>query len=152
MKPTKITIHCSDTPNGKPFFVEDIRRWHKARGWRDCGYHKVICIDGGVQQGRPDTQLGAHVEGHNTGNIGICMIGRDKFNRAQFEALRWVLDSLTRAYNIGVDQIFCHYEFDSAIKQGKQCPNMTISRLKAWYVHGVDDAIAQYILDPVTLP
>ena len=34
-----IIIHCSATPEGKHFTAADIRRWHKAQGWSDIGYH-----------------------------------------------------------------------------------------------------------------
>ena len=56
--------------------VAEIRRWHvQQRGWRDIGYHWVIDRDGGVAPGRPETEIGAHVEGHNAGTIGICLLG-----------------------------------------------------------------------------
>ena len=35
----KIIIHCAATPEGRPHSVEDIRRWHKAQGFADVGYH-----------------------------------------------------------------------------------------------------------------
>ena len=49
----KIIIHCSATPEGRPHSVEDIRRWHKAQGFADVGYHYVIGLDGAVFRGRP---------------------------------------------------------------------------------------------------
>ena len=39
---TEIIIHCSATPEGKDFTVDDIRRWHLARNFADIGYHYVI--------------------------------------------------------------------------------------------------------------
>ena len=42
---TEIIIHCTATPEGKDFTVDDIRRWHTTpaseggRGWSDIGYH-----------------------------------------------------------------------------------------------------------------
>lgn len=68
--------HCSATPEGRYFDVRDIRRWHvQGNGWRDTGYHKVVLLDGTVQEGRPESQTGAHVLGHNTGTLGYCYIG-----------------------------------------------------------------------------
>jgi N-acetyl-anhydromuramyl-L-alanine amidase AmpD len=79
---TEIILHCADTrPDwmaGHPLTekVAEIRRWHvQQRGWRDIGYHWVIGRDGAVAQGRRETEIGAHVEGHNRGTIGICLLG-----------------------------------------------------------------------------
>ncbi|CAK1795587.1 N-acetylmuramoyl-L-alanine amidase [Vibrio crassostreae] len=70
-----ITVHCSATPPQQDVDVTEIRRWHKKRGWRDVGYHFVIRRNGDVELGRPLSQTGAHVKGHNKGNIGVCMVG-----------------------------------------------------------------------------
>lgn len=64
--------------NGRPVTekVAEIRRWHvEERGWRDIGYHWVIDRDGAVAPGRPENEIGAHVEGHNRGTIGVCLLG-----------------------------------------------------------------------------
>ena len=77
----KIILHCSATPEGKPFTVDDIQRWHTApvnrggRGWRDIGYHYVVHLDGSVHAGRPEEKAGAHCRGHNRSSIGVCYIG-----------------------------------------------------------------------------
>src|SRR3990172_1704713 len=76
----KIVIHCADTPAGKFFDINDIRKWHtdpppKGRGWSDVGYHFVVLINGNIQIGRPLETPGAHVAGHNAESIGICYIG-----------------------------------------------------------------------------
>lgn len=55
--------------------IEDIRRTHKAFGWRDIGYHKVVHEDATVHQGRPDAQPGAHTAGLNAHTLAICVIG-----------------------------------------------------------------------------
>ena len=79
---TEIILHCADTrPDwmaGHPLVekVAEIRRWHvQQRGWRDIGYHWVIDRDGAVSPGRRETEIGAHVEGHNRGTLGICLLG-----------------------------------------------------------------------------
>lgn len=79
---TEIILHCADTrPEwmaGRPLTekVAEIRRWHvQQRGWRDIGYHWVIDRDGAVAPGRAETEIGAHVEGHNAGTIGVCLLG-----------------------------------------------------------------------------
>ena len=79
---TEVILHCADTRpdwmNGRPLSekVAEIRRWHvQQRGWRDIGYHWVIDRDGKVASGRREAEIGAHVEGHNRGTIGICLLG-----------------------------------------------------------------------------
>lgn len=146
MTPDKITIHCSDTDNGKTVPASEIRQWHLARGWKDIGYHMVILPSGEVQNGRPLNEEGAHVEGHNEGNIGICLNGRDHFTKAQFAALRYKIDSLLLTFDIKKNDIYCHYQFDSAIRQGKTCPNMEINRLLLWYAEKDERYIAPYLL------
>ena len=44
----KVIIHCSATPEGKDYTVEDIDRWHRERGFDCIGYHYVIYRDGSV--------------------------------------------------------------------------------------------------------
>ena len=79
---TEIILHCADTrPDwmaGHPLAekVAEIRRWHvEQRGWRDIGYHWIVDRDGAVAPGRAETEIGAHVEGHNRGTLGICLLG-----------------------------------------------------------------------------
>lgn len=74
---SRLVVHCAATQIGEDDHVDaaEIRRWHLAKGWSDIGYHYVIKRDGTVEIGRPIDQVGAHVRGHNTGSIGICLIG-----------------------------------------------------------------------------
>ena len=74
-KINEIIIHCAATREGRDFTVEDITRWHKARGFATIGYHYVIYRDGSIHEGRPLEQIGAHCPGHNKHSIGICYIG-----------------------------------------------------------------------------
>ena len=55
--------------------VVEVRRWHKARGWRDIGYHYVVAPDGSILVGRDINQIGAGVRGHNTGAVHIAYSG-----------------------------------------------------------------------------
>lgn len=107
----KIILHCSATKEGINFNINDIRRWHKAKGWKDVGYHYVICLDGTVQSGRPLEQIGAHCSGYNSHSIGICYIGGlDKNNKAK--------DTRTPQQKAAM--------YDLLIKLKKQFPNATI--------------------------
>ena len=72
---SEIIIHCSATPEGKPFTIADIDQWHRQRGFRCIGYHFVIYLDGSVHAGRPIAESGAHCHGHNAHSIGICYVG-----------------------------------------------------------------------------
>ena len=74
-KINEIIVHCACTREGRDFTVEDITRWHKARGFATIGYHYVIYRDGSIHEGRPLEQIGAHCVGHNKHSIGICYIG-----------------------------------------------------------------------------
>lgn len=70
-----LVVHSSATPEGKDFTVEDITRWHKARGWITIGYHFVVYRDGSVHEGRSMDLQGAHCVAVNPVSIGICYIG-----------------------------------------------------------------------------
>lgn len=147
MTPKKITVHCSATKNGEFVSIETIREWHIKRGFSDIGYHIVIQPGGEVMRGRPIGVKGAHVEGANTGNIGICLVGMDRFTTKQFAALRDQLDILTYDYNIPISEIWGHYQFASAKKAGKTCPNIEIEKLLNWYVSGEENAIRSSITE-----
>ena len=101
-----IVIHVSATREGQDFDVNDIRNWHKNRGWSDVGYHYVIKLDGTIQAGRPEDQVGAHVSGHNSNSIGICLIGgldawgkpKDTRTPAQTKSLIGLIRDLLERY------------------------------------------------------
>ena len=44
-----IAIHCSATDNKKYDNIATMRRWHKAKGWRDVGYNYFIRKDGTIE-------------------------------------------------------------------------------------------------------
>ncbi len=143
MIPCRMTIHCSDSPNDRDWInAEEITRWHKARGFRQIGYHFVIKRDGTVESGRPLDKQGAHVEGENEGNVGICLVGRDLFTREQFKALRELLNSLTKLVPpIPKSQLFTHNYYNS----NKSCPNIPLGNLRGWFTEGDEDLIAPYV-------
>lgn len=76
MRPIElIVIHCAATPPSADITAADIDRWHRSRGWLGIGYHYVIRRNGKVETGRPLDRAGAHVAGHNSRSIGICLAG-----------------------------------------------------------------------------
>ena len=74
-KVTELIWHCTATPEGREVTVAEIDRWHKERGWSGIGYHKVVHLDGRVSEGRPETQVGAHVANRNANTIGYTYVG-----------------------------------------------------------------------------
>ena len=71
----EIIIHCTDTEEGRDYTVDDVRRWHKERGWSDIGYHYLVYRNGTVAVGRDVDLIGAHCSGHNSYSIGVCYVG-----------------------------------------------------------------------------
>lgn len=149
MKPRRITIHCSATPNGVPVPIARIRADHVARrGWKDVGYHAVIQPDGVIETGRLLTEQGAHVSGANDGNVGVCMIGTDRFTLRAFIALRLYVSTVMTGHAIAPSELWCHHEFESARRQGKTCPNMEVSDVLAWLWSGAERVIRRYLWTP----
>ena len=119
----KIIIHCSATPEGKPFTVADIDRWHRDRGWQGIGYHYVVYLDGSIYKGRSEEIIGAHCSGQNAHSIGICYIGgldasgkaKDTRTPAQRKALHELVSDLKTRYPAAT--VHGHNEFAN-----KDCP------------------------------
>lgn len=123
-KINKIIIHCSATPEGRNITVEDIDKWHRARGWKGIGYHYVIYLDGSVCKGRDEQVVGAHCSGQNSKSIGICYIGgvekdgktpKDTRTEEQKQSLLELLTELKEKYPNAT--IHGHREFAA-----KDCP------------------------------
>ena len=114
----EIIIHCADTPNGKPFHASDIDAWHRERGWNEIGYHWVIVLDGAIEAGRHPDKIGSHAEGHNAHSYGICMIGKDRFTKPQWDALELLVRRLHGEYPEA--RIIGHRDVAT---NGKTCPN-----------------------------
>ena len=122
---TEIIVHCTDTPEGRPHTVDDIRAWHvKGNGWADIGYHFVIYLDGSIHVGRPVETSGAHCSGHNAHSIGVCYVGgrdkktgkpKDTRTQEQRTALRVLLKQLRAEYPNA--RIYGHRDFAA-----KACP------------------------------
>lgn len=126
----EIIVHCSATPAGENFTVEQIRKMHLTRGFRDIGYHYVIYLDGSIHKGRDESQIGAHCTNHNTISIGVCYIGgcaprsesnwtrkyKDTRTAAQKESLLKLLRQLKAKYPEA--KIYGHRDFAN-----KACPS-----------------------------
>lgn len=124
-KISKIIVHCSATPEGKDFTVQDIDMWHRHRGFKKIGYHYVIYRDGSYHRGRADEEIGAHCSGYNANSIGVCYIGgcakdgktpKDTRTEAQKKTLITILRTLKGRYPQA--SIYGHRDFCS-----KACPS-----------------------------
>lgn len=119
-----IVIHCSASANTDALFrgspgtpglvtpVQVIDGWHAKRGFRrthalarhvnpqlpHIGYHYVLYRNGAVATGRHLDEVGAHVQGFNQKSIGICLVGTDRFTKAQWEALAGLVASLQKQF------------------------------------------------------
>lgn len=120
----EIVMHCAATPEGRPFTVADIDRWHRARGFKGIGYHYVIDLDGAVHEGRPVSRQGAHVRGRNRRTIGVCYIGgvdrsgrpKDTRTPAQRKAIDALLRRLVAEHPV-IETISGHNQYAA-----KACP------------------------------
>ena len=134
----KIILHCSATQEGKDFDVNDIREWHKQRNFIDVGYHYVINLDGTIEDGRDIRSIGAHCKGYNANSIGIVYVGgldsegkgKDTRTKEQKESLLNLIDDLLIAYDLDIDDVYCHYQFAK-----KLCPCFKIEEFKEEYLN-----------------
>ena len=125
----RIIVHCTATPENRVVTVEDVRQWHKARGWSDIGYHIMIYLDGTVHEGRPIERSGAHCKGQNNNSIGIAYVGgvdkdmnpKDTRTEEQKEALVDMLSYYKTKYP--KLEIFGHRDFSS-----KACPSFDATK------------------------
>ncbi len=127
----ELIVHCTATPEGKDYTVDQIRQMHLARGFSDIGYHYLVARDGTILPGRHVDIIGAHCLGHNTCSIGISYIGgvasdgktpKDTRTPEQKKALRTLLADLQRQYPAAT--VHGHYEFAN-----KACPSFKICDL-----------------------
>lgn len=72
--PLWLTWHCAATPEGRDVSPQTIAEWDKAKFGQE-SYHWILTLDGAMHRRLPDNERGAHVGGHNTRNIGACLVG-----------------------------------------------------------------------------
>lgn len=133
----EIILHCSATrpgwmaTAGIDAQLAEIRLWHmRDNGWNSIGYHWLIGRDGSIRPGRRETEIGAHVAGHNLGSIGICLIGghgasaRDPFiqhfTRAQDTSARQLIQAI--GMRTPITKVTGHNDYAA-----KACPGFTVS-------------------------
>lgn len=151
---THIVIHGADTPAGRSVRPAEVDAWHKQRGfqrsaeWRKrynpdlyaIGYHYLIDVDGQICTGRHPDEVGAHVKGHNSNSIGICLAGRGSYTIAQWQSLRLLVQS-----GLKPAPVICGHRDFSPDKNGngiiepsewiKTCPGFDVSE---WIKGGME--------------
>ena len=128
-----IVVHCSATKPSMDIGASEIREWHKARGFKDIGYHFVIRRSGTIERGREESESGAHVEGWNSVSIGICLVGgidehgksEQNFTPAQMNALKSLLCIMLKKYEGA--ELRGHRDFRGVMKD---CPCFDV---RSWY-------------------
>lgn len=129
-KINEIIVHCTATVEGKNFKAADIDRWHKAKGWNGIGYHHVVDLDGTVEPGRPESEVGAHCLKHNANSIGVVYVGglssdgktpKDTRTQKQKTALVKLLTELKHRYPNAT--IHGHRDFAA-----KACPSFDATK------------------------
>lgn len=108
-----LVIHYSATPVERDTSSQDIDEMHRARGFKEIGYHFFIRKNGDVETGRDTSQpgrfeTGAHSKGENSKSIGICYEGGvnlsdvnrgyDSRTAAQTKAMIDLIDELLQRY------------------------------------------------------
>ena len=148
-----IVVHCSATREDQWINAHDIDEMHRARGWAGIGYHRVIRLDGSIEQGRQFTRRGAHVKGNNTNTIGICMVGgldengipKNTFAPEQFHSLLAEIMNIRTFCGGGQGIKVCgHRDFSPDLNGDglitpdewiKQCPCFDVNKkMKEWRI------------------
>ena len=119
---TKLIVHCSDTDDNHNIGAKEIHEMHLSFGWDGIGYHKIINRTGMIQNGRPEYWVGAHAKGINENSLGVCLIGRKKFTKEQYNSLESLLRIWKNTYKNAI--IVGHRD---AIKTNKTCPNFNVN-------------------------
>ena len=128
-----IILHCSYTKPSMNIGAAEIRDWHvNTNGWADIGYHYIIRRDGVLETGRPLDQIGAHAKGHNTGTIGVCLVGGMSdagkpdcnFTTVQWASLEELVVDLLEQH-LDIMKVIGHRDVDD----GKECPCFDVA---AW--------------------
>lgn len=117
-----IVFHCSASDAVNADNIAEIRKWHKARGWSDVGYHYFIRKNGMIEKGRPLERSGSHVAGHNAKSIGVCFSGLNTFTKEQMKSAHVVLAEIEKLVGKKLP-IYPHNHFTKL----KTCPNFNVT-------------------------
>ncbi len=98
-----------------------VQAWHMQKaGLADIAYHFVIDAKGEAFEGRAINARGAHTGGHNTGTVGVAILGHFELWRpteAQIATLRRLIAHLKTAY--ALTHLAGHRDFQPGVTE---CP------------------------------
>jgi N-acetylmuramoyl-L-alanine amidase len=147
MRIKRIITHWSDS--GPFTTVAEIDRWHKARGFKGIGYHRVIVHpkslailhtpeqlgltwDKVVKQGRnldmdvrlEPNEVGAHTLGFNRDSVAICVVSgpNSPLHPLQRKALIQTNLVLMARFGLTRKDLYCHRDLNAT-----QCPGNEIA-------------------------
>lgn len=116
-----IVIHHSAIPDASPAEIQDLHM--DRRGFADIAYHFLIDSEGVIFEGRDINVRGAHVQGFNTGSVGIVLIGNFSETvptQAQTGSLESLVDYLRYTYEIRY--LAGHKDYPDQSPDGTECP------------------------------
>ncbi len=117
---TVVVHHAAEYKGDDLSTVRHIQDEHiEERGWADVAYHFLVGKSGRVFEGRALNVRGTHVEGYNTGSVGVVFLGR--YDREvppspQIEAGQQLIDWL--ALFLELTHLAGHFEFNPTT----ECP------------------------------
>jgi hypothetical protein len=116
-----IVIHHSAFSHTGPAEIQDLHL--DRRGFADIAYHFLIDSEGIIYEGREINVRGAHVQGFNTGSVGIVLTGNfsdTEPTRAQLDSLTGLVDYLRYTYKIRY--LAGHKDYPGQSPDGTECP------------------------------
>ena len=116
-----IVVHHSATGYSTPDQIQDLHM--DGRGFADVAYHFLIALDGTIYEGRKINIRGAHVQGFNTGSVGIVLLGNfndEQPSESQLASLRSLVDYLRYTYE--TRYLAGHKDYPNQSPDGTECP------------------------------
>jgi N-acetylmuramoyl-L-alanine amidase len=124
---TKFVVHHSASDPERTS-VQDIRDWHRARGFDDVGYHRIITSLAMLEPGRDLTYVPAAQKGENTGTFTVCVVGDNTK-----EVHRWRREQVLTLMKlwVAVKTIWprCEPFGHRDLATGTECPGVDIRRM-----------------------
>ncbi len=125
-----LVVHGAYTPTDMDIGVKEIDRWHRERGFLQCGYHTVIRRNGDLECGRDEHLIGAGVYGFNETTWHVCLVGgksdqggwEANYTGNQYDALRVLLRSKINQYPNA--RLMGHSDFP---RTNKKCPGFNVN-------------------------
>ncbi len=142
-----IVVHHSAYPYAEPQEIQDLHM--DKRGFADVAYHYLIDSDGIIYEGRELNVRGAHVQGFNTGSVGIVLLGNfndEQPSEAQLTSLQQLVDYLRYAYSIRY--LAGHRDYPDQSPDGTECPgdNLYPHLQELAYDLGMEYGIKGYVI------